>query len=256
LRFRVTYHRPGDLIRDHDEQFARGGVWLPLGEAPALELFTAVELELGLGAAVVVLDAQVIQQVAGAGVALGFTPSDDLARLVAAARRAGDLPGAPPSHAVVGDGAAGAAGEPAADDDHGPAVPSDVHGRVRAAAQHEKIQIALRGTRDERAAILRDPTARSVHPYVLRNPQLGIDEVAMIAGMRSIAPDVLKQIAERREWAQRAEVASALVRNPKTPVPLAIRMVAWVPLTELRQLAKASSLRGPILREIRKRVIG
>ncbi len=253
MRFRVVYQRPADLVRDHAQQFARGGLWLPVPAAPALELFSQVELEVVTpDGDTVLVPAQVIQQAAGAGVALGFTTVPELEQAVAAARAASDTAGEPPSYEVVSD-------QELADADPEPApahVPADVHTRVRAASPHEKMQIALRGNRDERAVILRDPTARPVHQYLLRNPQIGVDEVAAIAAMRTVSPDLLKQIADRREWAQRPEIASALLRNPKTPVPLAIRMVPWVALTELRQLAKATSLRAPILREIRKRVIG
>jgi hypothetical protein len=248
LRFRVTYHRAADLVHDHDQQFARGGIWLALPAAPPLELFSAVELELVWDEHAVELAAQVLQQSAGAGVALGFTPAAELHEVVAAARRAGSGPGAPPTCELVTEDEAG--------DDDGPPVSADARTRIRNAPQHEKIQIALHGTRDERGAILRDPTARPLHGYVLRNPQLGLDEVVMVAGMRTISPEVLKMIAERREWVQRSDVAAALLRNPKTPVPLALKVIPFVSQTELRQLAKTSSLRTPLLREIRKRVLG
>jgi len=261
LRFRVVYRRPADLVRDHAQQFARGGLWLPLPDAPALDLFSQVDLEVVTpGGAVVELPAQVIQQAAGAGVALGFTPVPALEQAVAAARAAGEAAGDPPTYAIVGAGDVDDAEPDVAEPDvaePGPgAVPADVHSRVRAASPHEKMQLALRGNRDERAVILRDPTARPAHGHLLRNPQIGVDEVALIAGMRTASADLLKQIADRREWAQRAEIASALVRNPKTPVPLAIKMIPWVAVAELRQLAKTSSLRTPILREIRKRILG
>ena len=131
----------------------------------------------------------------------------------------------------------------------------DVHTRVRSASAHERMQIALHGNKEERGLILRDPNAKNLHPYVLKNPQLQLDEVATIAGMRTVATDVLQYIAGRREWAQRPEVAAALVRNPKTPVPLAIRLIPFLSVTELRQLAKTSNLRAPILREVRKKVL-
>jgi hypothetical protein len=97
---------------------------------------------------------------------------------------------------------------------------------------------------------------RSMHRFVLRNPGLRIDEVTFIAKMTAVSPDLLKAIAERREWAQRPEIALALVRNPKSPVPLAIQMLQHVSPGELRRLAKGSNVRMPILQAARKRVIG
>ena len=62
-----------------------------------------------------------------------------------------------------------------------------------------------------------------LHKYVLKNPQLQLEEVVFVARMATAAPESLVFIAGRREWAERPEVAIALVRNPKTPVPLAIK---------------------------------
>jgi hypothetical protein len=91
---------------------------------------------------------------------------------------------------------------------------------------------------------------------VLQNPGLKSDEVAAIARMSTVSPDLLKAIVERREWAQRPEVALALVRNPRTPVPLAIRMLDHVAPGDLRRLAKGTSLRMPVLKAARKKVVG
>ncbi|MBI4509475.1 MAG: hypothetical protein HY698_07545, partial [Deltaproteobacteria bacterium] len=69
------------------------------------------------------------------------------------------------------------------------------------------------------------------------------------------AGQVLKQIAERREWAQRPEIAIALVRNPKTPAPLAVRLLDHVSPAELRHLAKDPGTRPPIQHAARKKVL-
>jgi hypothetical protein len=66
----------------------------------------------------------------------------------------------------------------------------------------------------------------------------------------------LKQIADRREWAQRPEIAIALVRNPKTPVGVAIKMLDHVTAGDLRQLAKDTNTRTPIQHAARRKVIG
>ena len=58
-----------------------------------------------------------------------------------------------------------------------------------------------------------------------------------------------------REWAGRPEVANALVTNPKTPVPLAVKMVPNMSITQARQLAKSANVRVPILKAIRKRIV-
>ena len=97
-----------------------------------------------------------------------------------------------------------------------------------------------------------------IHPLEVAGilADLRLDEVTFIAKMTTVSVELLKAIAERREWTQRPEIALALVRNPKTPVPLAIQMLRNVAPAELRRLAKGGSLRMPILQAARKLVVG
>jgi len=91
---------------------------------------------------------------------------------------------------------------------------------------------------------------------VLRNPQIQLEEIIFIARMATASIEILTAIANRREWAERPEVALALVRNPKTPVPLAIKMLDHVGPAELRGLAKQQSVRDAIQRAARKKILG
>src|SRR5262249_4944778 len=103
--------------------------------------------------------------------------------------------------------------------------------------------------------IMRDVN-KLLHPYVLRNAGLGLDEVLSIAKMTSVAPDLLGTIADRRDWSQRPDIALALVRNPKTPTPAAIRLLENVTATDLRQLAKDSHTKPAVQQAARKRLLG
>jgi hypothetical protein len=274
MRLRITYSRPRDLVADHDQQLRRNGVLVRVAPPADLALFAPVELELVSPIGRCAVTAQVIQTLGGAGIAVGFdsAAAAEIAALVRAASAAPDRAGEPPRHEVVDEPAADDESwpedDPATDDDAGPdgadAAPepadggraaSDLHTRLRSATAHEKMQIALHGNKDERGLIIRDPNAKLLHQYVLKNPKLQLDEVATIAALRTVSAEVLKYIAGRREWAQRPEIAAALVRNPKTPVPLAVRLVPFLSVTDLRQLAKAPSTRAPILREVRKKVL-
>ena len=119
----------------------------------------------------------------------------------------------------------------------------------------EKVQLALHGTRDERNAILRDRD-RTLHPFVLKNPQLDAEDVVTIAKNTQVTPDLLKQIGERKDWVQRPAVALALARNPKTPPELALRALEFVPIEALRQMAKGVGVLPHVSQAARKKVIG
>jgi hypothetical protein len=119
----------------------------------------------------------------------------------------------------------------------------------------EKVQKALHGTRDERNAILRDRD-HTLHAFVLKNPQLDADDVIAIAKNPQMAPDMLQQIGDRKEWVQRASVALALARNPRTPPELAVRALQFVPFEALRQFAKGSGVPPHVCQAARKKLLG
>jgi len=102
----------------------------------------------------------------------------------------------------------------------------------------EKMALAISCDRELRFQLLRDPN-KQLHPLVLRNPRIGLEEVHWAAKLTTLNPDALKLIADHPEWGQNATVAAALVRNPKTPVPVAVKLVARLPVTELKAIAKS-----------------
>jgi hypothetical protein len=62
-------------------------------------------------------------------------------------------------------------------------------------------------------------------------------------------------IAEHREWSMNAGVCASLVRNPKTPMPLALKLLDRIPVTDLRALAKGGA-REQIVHAARKKISG
>jgi hypothetical protein len=126
--------------------------------------------------------------------------------------------------------------------------------RLAAMSVAEKMQFALSGDREARAWLLRDNN-KVLHSYVLRNPRIGLDEVVYAAKMASLSPDALKFIADHREWGVNGTICTALARNPRTPVPLVLKLLPRVPLQELRAIAKGTG-RQAIVQAARKMING
>ena len=203
-----------------------------------LELYASVELEINSGNDKVEIAGQVVQLMPGVGIAVGFAPdaASQLLPLVATARTKPQA-GAPAEHSIVREGG------------------GDAYVRVRAASKNEKIQMALHGSREERAIVLRD-IDRSLHRFVLQNPHLGLDEVLAIAKMPTVTTDVLAEIGDRREWFQRPDIALALIRNPKTPVPVAVKLLEFCGTSEVRRLAKDMGTRQAVRAAALKKLSG
>lgn len=194
------------------------------------------------GQAPVEVQAQLAAAVPGVGVAVMFpAPPAPLVALVERLR-------APAEQAPPGE-----QGEPDAEEPPAPAHNPLMSARLAAMTVTEKMQLALSGDREARAYLLRD-TNKALHVYVLRNPRLGLDEVIYAAKMSSLSVDALKLIAEHREWGVNTTVCTALARNPRTPVPLVLKMLPRVPMQELRAIAKGQG-RAPIVQAARKLVL-
>ena len=244
--FRITYQRYAEVKTDLD-QLARGGLLVKVADLTGLELDTPVSIELVLpDGARLAADAKVLHTFPGVGVAISVGPA-----LLEEVRR----------HAGAGRADAGAG------DAHHERLGTDTEAppvaRTRTTtsgqsadtlSQAEKIQLALHGNRDQRNAILRDSN-RTLHQYVLKNPQVNADDVLAIAKNAQMTPELLKMISDRKEWFQRPQIALALARNPKTPPEVAVRALDHVPMDALRQLAKGTGAMPHVVAAARKKVV-
>ena len=242
VTFRVTYERFSDL---HDDtlQMAKGGLLVRITDVAELAADMPATLELVLpDGARLETEVRVLQILAGFGVAVTIDPvlAGDLRRAVAAGQDRGG--GAPARH----ERTRAPTRTPAPST---PAVPQT--DKLTPAA---KIQMALHGNRDQRNAILRD-TNRTLHPYVLKNPQITVEDVIAIAKNAQASPELLKQLADRRDWLQRPQIALALARNPKCPPEVAVRALDYAPIDAVRQMAKGGGVLPHVAQAARKKVI-
>jgi hypothetical protein len=77
-----------------------------------------------------------------------------------------------------------------------------------------RMSLAMKGTREERAVLVRDPN-RIVAAAVLSSPKLNEAEIEAIAKMANVSEDVLRTIGTSRAWTKSYSVVHALVRNPE-----------------------------------------
>jgi hypothetical protein len=119
--------------------------------------------------------------------------------------------------------------------------------RIREMEPPQRIQLALKADRGERAILSRD-TMAPVLLTLLSNPQLDSENVLTIAKSPYASPDILQRVASDRRWLASADIRIALVRNPKTPTPLAQRLLETLPMNELRTLAKVGSSKEDLRR--------
>ena len=132
-----------------------------------------------------------------------------------------------------------------------PAPPRNLYTQILAMGMAEKIKLALRGNRDARMILIRDPQ-KLIRRFVLQNPRLSDSELIAIARNRSAEEDLLRVIAERREWMRNYQVRLALATNPKTPLVLALKQVATLGERDLRLLAKSKNVSATVAAQARR----
>ncbi len=117
----------------------------------------------------------------------------------------------------------------------------------------DKVMAALKGSREERAVLVRDPN-RLVAAAVLGSPRLTAGEIETFAGVRSLSVEALRVIASHREWTKRYGVISNLVKNPRTPLALTLPMVARLNPRDLKNLAADRGVPEVLRRQAQKYV--
>lgn len=88
-----------------------------------------------------------------------------------------------------------------------------------------------------RSILIRDPNPQ-VAVVSIAQGGLSEGEVEQVAANRSVVGEVLEEIARRREWVSKHNIVSALVKNPRTPAGVAVRLLPRVSVRELGQLAR------------------
>jgi hypothetical protein len=99
-----------------------------------------------------------------------------------------------------------------------------------------KIITALRGTREERSILVRDPN-RLVSTAVLGSPKLSDAEVESFSNMKSLSAEVLRLIGSNKDWTKRYQVTVNLVKNPRTPLNLSLGMVPRLNPRDMKAVA-------------------
>ncbi len=113
--------------------------------------------------------------------------------------------------------------------------------RIAGLTPRQKIQLALMGTREARAVLIRDPN-RMISLSVLQSPKLSDGEIEGYASMRNVSDEVLRHIGNSKEFTRNYGVVHALAKNPKTPPMIAQRILPRLTARDLSLLVRDRSI--------------
>jgi hypothetical protein len=99
-----------------------------------------------------------------------------------------------------------------------------------------RIQLALKGNKEERSILVRDGT-KVVALAVLEAPKLSDGEVEKIASQKNVLEAVLRQIPLKRRFMKNYIVVRNLVANPRTPLDLGLGLMKNILPADLKNIS-------------------
>jgi len=138
---------------------------------------------------------------------------------------------------------------------HGPGAPIDEAALAEAAAAAEpdvarrqtlierlakmtvaqRVQFAIKGGSEARRTLIRDSN-KVVQRAVLQSPRLTDQEVEAFASMSSLTDEILRLIANNRNFRKNYTVVRNLINNPKTPIDVSLHMLPILNAIDLKRL--------------------
>jgi hypothetical protein len=253
LVLEVAWDDVAGLRHDYDTQLALGGLFVDGVDASALPPLATLELRLCAGAGEA-LSAPARLTVATAQSACVEIPAEARAELFAAieARTAGVTAAACPRRAALCDAAAQQNPEPQPEDDSRGQMALDRRIALRSVA--EKVQMALHGAREARQLLMRD-RAGVVQSSLVRNPKTSLDELSALARAPHLAPDTAEVLTQHPAHGSSPQLALALVRNARTPLPTVLQLLPRLLPADLRSVAKGVGVRTQVAAAAKKRLL-
>lgn len=109
--------------------------------------------------------------------------------------------------------------------------------RVMKMSVSEKIKLATLGNKEARTILLRDGN-RLVSMAAATSPRITDGEIMGLANSRTVNADVLRYIYSNREFLRTYSIKISLVKNPKVPLPTALKMMYTLQEKDIKELSR------------------
>jgi hypothetical protein len=109
----------------------------------------------------------------------------------------------------------------------------------------EKIRVAMRGLREERNILIRDPN-KLVSLAVLSSPKVNEREIESYAKMANVSEDVLRVIGTTRAWTKSYAIVRSLAFNPKSPISVSMTLVSRLVEKDVRMISMDRNIAEPV----------
>ena len=115
----------------------------------------------------------------------------------------------------------------------------------------QKIKLARMGNKEARGLLVRDRN-KLVATAAIRSPRITENEIESLAKARNASDEVIRVIANNREWTRNYRVKLGLATNPKCPVAMAIKFLNFLHERELRTIMKSKDVPSAVSTNARR----
>lgn len=105
----------------------------------------------------------------------------------------------------------------------------------------EKIKMALTGDKEWRSILVKDIN-KLVSCSVIKNPRITEAEILTLVKTGAQNDEILRLICANKEWVKNYKIRKALVENPRTPAPSALRYLASLGEKDIAAYAKSKNV--------------
>ncbi len=109
--------------------------------------------------------------------------------------------------------------------------------RIMKMSVAEKIKLATLGNKEARTLLLRDAN-KLVSMAAATSPRITDGEILGLANSRTVNSDVLRYIYSNREFTRTYAIKISLVKNPKVPLPTALKMMYTLQEKDIKELSR------------------
>ena len=125
--------------------------------------------------------------------------------------------------------------------------------RISQMTTAEKLRLAITGGAAARGYLVRDRNRQVAHAAIA-SPSMTEAEAVGVAHSKEVSDDILRYIANKREWLRSYEMKRALIFNPKTPAGIAMRFLGHMRVNDLKELAKSRGVSNAVRNLARQRI--
>jgi hypothetical protein len=116
------------------------------------------------------------------------------------------------------------------------------------------VRLATLGNEYCRNNLIRDPN-RIVALAVIRSPKITDGEIVRAASNRTVSEDVIRYIANQREFTKVYAVKLGLVMNPKCPLAFSLKLLPLLHGDDLKDLSRSKNVPSALSTAARRLVM-